>query len=247
MGEDPLVAQAARAWRFRCGVEQEAEARFARLAGWLGEAGFPRPLADLCLRSSSDERRHARLCAELADRYGAAPAPAPPSPPPVLAPAGLPPRAVLLYEAVAACCVTETGSVGVLTALLGAVRGGPLRRTLRTLAADEVRHSQLGWAVLATERDRGTAAALGPFVPTMLAASVEPDLFRPGFVDEPPELLEHGVLPRSLRREVFVRTTTEVVLPGLEAGGVDIAPARRWLRERLLGPGVDPEATKGCP
>jgi hypothetical protein len=241
--DPPLVAQAARAWRFRCGVEREAEARFARLAGWLARAGLPGPLVELCRRSSADEGRHARLCAELTERHGGE-VPAPPvEPPAVLAPAGLPPRAVLLYEAVAACCVTETGSVGVLTALLGAVRGGSLRRALRTLAADEVRHSRLGWAILAAERERGTGALLGEHVPAMLAASIEPDLFRPGVpgpeldAGEDPALLELGVLPRSLRREVFVRTTTEVVLPGLEEGGVDISPARAWLRERLVAPG----------
>ncbi len=233
-----LAAQAATAWRYRCGVEQEAEARFARLAGWLERAGVPHPLVDLCLRSASDERRHAGICADLTARYGAAP-PAPlQAPPRVLAPSGLPPRAALLYEAVAACCVTETGSVGVLTTLLGAVKGGPLRRALRALAADEVRHSRLGWAVLAAERGRGTAETLSPYVPVMLAASIDPDLFRPGGPgdeDEDPELLEHGILPRALRREVFVSTTIEVVLPGLQEGGIDVEPARAWLRGQLLG------------
>lgn len=233
----PLVALAAQAWRFRCGVEREAEARFARLAGWLERAGLPPALAELCRRSAADERRHAGVCEELAGRYGARVEPPSDASPPVLAPAGLPPRAVLLYEVVAACCVTETGSVGVLTTLLGAVRGGPLRRALRGLAEDEVRHSRLGWAVLAAERERGTAATLGPYIPDMLAASVDPALFRAGFPGDPdddPELLEHGVLPRTLRRDVFVRTTVEVVLPGLADAGVDIDPARRWLRGRLL-------------
>jgi hypothetical protein len=225
-----LRAEAARAWRFRCLVEREAEARFVRLAGWLDGAGFADPLVALALRSSADERRHAGLCADLAGAFGASVADLPPAQPAVLAPAGLPPRATVLYEAVAACCVTETGSVGVLTALLGEVRGGALRRTLRTLAADEVRHSQLGWAILASERDRGTAAALGPYVPAMLAGSIEPDLFRPGGADdEDPALLELGVLPRPLRREVFVRTTLDVVLPGLAEGGVDTGHAQRWL------------------
>lgn len=240
-GRAPLLRRAARAWRLRCAVEQEAEARLARLAGWLDASGVGRPIVELCLRSSADERRHAGLCAALAERYGARVDDLPPPSPVVLAPAGMPPRAVLLYEAVAACCVTETGSVGVLTTLLGEVRAGPLRRTLRALAADEVRHARLGWAVLAAERDREAAALLGPFVPDMLAASIDADVFRPGVpgdVDDDPALLEHGVLPRPLRREVFVRTALEVVLPGLSGGGVDIGPARRWLRERLLAPGA---------
>lgn len=231
---DPLREQAVRAWRFRCGVEREAHVRFARLAGWLEASGFAGPLVDMAVRASSDEQRHALRCADLVEEYGASVADLPPAAPPVLAPAGLAPRATVLYEAVAACCVTETGSVGVLTALLGSVRGGRLRRTLRELAADEVLHSRLGWAVLAAERDRGTGSLLAPYIPAMLAGSIDRDLFRPGTAEqEDPALLDHGVLPRAVQREVFTRTAMEVVFPGLEANGIDTAPARRWLEERM--------------
>ncbi|HET6437631.1 MAG TPA: ferritin-like domain-containing protein [Anaeromyxobacter sp.] len=233
---DPLRAAAARAWRFRCGVEREANLRFARLAGWLEGSGFPGPLVEMALRASSDERRHAARCAETCEEYGGPIPDLPWAAPAPLAPRSLPSRAALLYEAVAACCVTETGSVGVLTTLLGSVRGGRLRRLLRELAADEVLHSRLGWAVLASERDRGTASLLGPFVPAMLSGSIDPGLFEAGGAfEEDPALLEHGVLPHALKREVFTRTTLEVVLPGLEAGGIDTGPARRWLWERLGG------------
>ncbi len=233
---DPLREQAARAWRFRCGVEREAHVRFTRLAGWLDGSGFAGPLVEMAVRASSDEQRHALRCADLAEGYGASVADLPPAAPSVLAPAGLAPRAAVLYEAVAACCVTETGSVGVLTALLGSVRGGRVRRILRELAADEVLHSRLGWAVLAAERDRGTGSLLAPYVPAMLAGSIDADLFRPGSpAQEDPALLDHGVLPRALQREVFTRTALEVVLPGLEANGIDAGPARRWLEERMRG------------
>jgi hypothetical protein len=235
-----LRALAARAWRFRCGVEREADLRFARLAGWLEQAGFPAPLPELALRASRDEQRHALRCAELAEGFGSHLAGPPPTAPVVLAPAGLPRRAEVLYEAVAACCVTETGSVGVLTALLGEVRSGRLRRVLRELAADEVGHSRLGWAVLAAEPEREAAALLSPWVPAMLAGSIEADLFRPGpGEDEDEALLELGVLPRALRREVFVRTTLDVVLPGLAEGGVDPGPARSWLAAQLRQAGED--------
>lgn len=241
--KDRLRARAARAWRFRCGVEREAHLRFARLSGWLDELGFARPLAELAQRASSDERRHAGRCADLAEWCGGAVGDLPPPAPPPLAPAGFPRRAAVLYEAVAACCVTETGSAGVLTTLLGSVRGGRLRTTLRELAADEVLHSRLGWAVLASERDRGTAAQLSPWIPAMLEGSIDAHLFRPGAPeDEDEALLDMGVLPRALQREVFLHTTLEVVLPGLAAAGVDPGPARRWLEERAAGPEPTPGA-----
>jgi hypothetical protein len=225
------------AWSFRCAVERDAEARFARLAVRLAAAGFPAPLVTLARRSSRDERRHAALCAEEAHLRGAEPPPPPGGPPPEIAPPGLAPSAAALYEVVAACCVTETESTAVLTTLLSLVRDRRLRRVLRTLATDEVRHARLGWACLAHAHGRGESGLLGPLVPGMLQGAAPADLF-----DDPspperedPALLEHGVLTHSLKREVFVRALDEVICPGMAALGVDDGPARDWLARRRAG------------
>lgn len=239
-----LCAVAASAWRFRHQVELEAEARLARLADRLEEIGAAREMVALALRSSGDERRHAALCAEIAGGYGAAIPPrsgsregvGSPAPRIVreIAPAGLLLRGRVLYEVVASCCITETESMGVLTTLLEAARSPRLRRVLRELAEDEVRHSRLGWAHLASEHAQGATSFLGPLVPAMLAGSVGPELFSAGPPAEEDEaLLEHGVLPRRLKLEVFRRTLEEVVFPGLEQFGVSTAPARAWLDARL--------------
>ncbi|HYR18969.1 MAG TPA: ferritin-like domain-containing protein, partial [Myxococcales bacterium] len=47
------------------------------------------------------------------------------------------------------------------------------------------------------------------------------------------ELLRHGVLPGPRKKEIFVRTLAEVVLPGLEKLGVSAAPARAWIAQRI--------------
>ncbi len=229
---------AASAWRFRWEVELEAEARFARLAARLERIGAGRGLVELALRSSRDERRHAGLCAELAGGYGL---PVPAAYRPAvreLAPSGLQLRGQVLYEVVAACCITETESMGVLTALLDAARGARLRGVLRELARDEVRHSRLGWAHLASEHAQGTTSFLGPLVPAMLEGSAGPGLFAPPGPEEEEDerLLEHGVLPRRRKLEVFRRTLEEVVFPGLDQLGVDTAPARAWLAGKLHPP-----------
>jgi len=222
------------AWRFRFRVEREAQARFHRLAGRLRRMGGPEALVERTRRASADEARHAVICRSLAEARGAPVASRGEARAREIAPLGLTFRERVLYEYVAACCVAETESVGVLTSLLGAVRRGPLRRALRSLAADEVGHARLGWAVLAAERARGTDTAfLAPLVPVMLGVTAGPDLFAPappGLEDE--ALLEHGVLPRSAQRELFVRVVEEVVLPGLAAHGVDAAPSRAWLEAR---------------
>jgi hypothetical protein len=225
---------AASAWSFRWQVELEAEQRFARLAGRLEQVGAARPLVELARRASEDERRHAGLCAGLAAENGQpVPAAAPP-PPPEIAPPGLALRERVLYEVVAACCVAETVSMGVLTALLGSARTPRLRQVLRELAADEVGHARLGWAHLAAERE--ASSFLGPLVPGMLQGSVEEDLFATVPAErEDQGLLEVGVLPHALQRRVFTGVLEEVVFPGLESSGVDPAPARAWLEARRAG------------
>jgi hypothetical protein len=233
-----LVAETARdiarrAWLFRLGVEREAAVRFARLTADLVELGAASALVDLASRAAEDEQRHARICAEQAARCGEPPPAGVPVRLADIAPEGLYPRGRVLYEIVAACCITETESMGVLTTLLGRARHGEMRRVLRELAEDEVRHSRLGWAHLASEHARGVTSFLAPLIPRMLSGTVTPDLFRASPPEEDEEaLLDHGVLPHRLKREVFVRTLEEVVFPGLETFGVDAGAARAWLAVR---------------
>ncbi|OFX25868.1 MAG: hypothetical protein A2V77_09590 [Anaeromyxobacter sp. RBG_16_69_14] len=230
---------AASAWKFRWQVELEAEARFARLAERLRQIGASPSMADLARRAALDERRHARLCAQLAESYGESiPIAAPPELAEI-APSGLKLRGKVLYEIVAACCITETESMGVLTTLLGGTgaagaagtaRGSTVRQVLRELAEDEVGHSRLGWAHLASEHAQGATSFLGPLVPSMLEGSIDADLFAPVSPEREDEaLLLHGVLPHGLKREVFARTLEEVVFPGMDGLGVDTGPARAWL------------------
>jgi hypothetical protein len=228
--DEAIRGIAASAWRFRWRVELEAEARFRRIADRLEALGAAPGLVALARCSASDEHRHAARCAELAGELGADLREPLPAQVREIAPPGLLPRGRVLYELVAACCITETESMGVLTTLLGAARGAPLHSVLRELASDEVRHSQLGWAHLAAEHEAGMTAFLGPLIPAMLQGSAPRDLFLPaqGPRDDA-VLLELGVLPHGLKREVFTRTLEEVVFPGLARFGVDPAPARAWL------------------
>ncbi len=233
---ESLRRLAASAWIFRWNVELEAEARFARLAGRLEQIGAAPAVAELAHRASKEERRHADLCARMAEEYGEPARASAAVAVPDIVPSGLLLRGQVLYEMVAACCITETESIGVLTTLLGFVRGEPMRRVLHELAQDEVGHSRLGWAHLASEHAQGATSFLGPFIPSMLEGSIDPDLFQPAAPErEDRALLEHGVLPHGLKRRVFVRTMEEVVFPGLDRFGVDAAPARAWLESKRAG------------
>jgi hypothetical protein len=186
----------------------------------------------MAARASTDERRHAAHCADLARRYGAALSPGEISAPEI-APPGLDEKNRVLYEVVAACCVTETESTSVLTTLLKSVRGGRMHRILRELLRDEVRHSRLGWAHLAHESTHRDVRFLGGLIPDMLEGSIAEGLFSAAPSElESPELLPHGVLPHSMKRSVFTLTLLEVVFPGLQSFGVDTGPARQWLLRR---------------
>ncbi|HEX9242163.1 MAG TPA: ferritin-like domain-containing protein [Anaeromyxobacter sp.] len=248
-GSSPrLRAVAAAAWRFRWIVECDAETRFLGLADRLDALGAypspipsplrgegrerdaPAPVPDLARRAAADERRHAAHCARIAAELGGPVPAAAPAPPAAVAPGSLEEEDAVTYELVAACCIAETVSVGVLTALLPVARDPGLRAVLHELATDEVLHARLGWAHLATAAARGRVAFLAPLLPAMLAGSVDEDLFRevgPDLEDE--GLLALGVLPHRMKRELFAGAIEEVVLPGLSRAAVDTAAAARWL------------------
>lgn len=228
---EELRSRAALAWAFRTRVEREAARRFSRLATAIPVFDPESPIPPLLRQAADDELRHAALCAELAAAYGDRPADAGDDAP--VAPASLGPRAAVLYELVAACCITETESVATLTALLGEEAEPRVESALREIARDEVAHGRMGWAHLAREAVLYDVSFLSPFIPAMLSGTVDEGLFAAAEPElEHPGLLRHGVLPHSRKRAIFVGTLEEVVFPGLERFGIDAAPARAWLAAR---------------
>jgi Rubrerythrin len=231
--QPPLQEVLAGAWAVRYRIETEASLRFGSLARRLEGVGAPRALVELADRASKDETRHAAHCARLfrglggtnltgVDRVVE------------YAPRSLPERERLTYELVAQCCVAETQSTATLVTLLDAAETLELRSVLHELARDEVHHSRLGWAYLAWARPRVDFTFLGPLLPGMIAGSAGPEIFEPpaGEADRP-ELLRQGVVPHSMRRQVYIETLENVVFPGFDTVGVDTAPVRRWLGEKL--------------
>jgi hypothetical protein len=226
-----LLRIAGAAWALRERVEHDAVRRFARLADAVEKFDAASPVVALLRRASEDERRHAGFCAELRESYGRAAEPLPPEE--QIVPAGLSERQGVLYEMVAACCITETESVGTLATLLAEQAGPRIQVILHELARDEVSHSRMGWAHLAREAATQDVSFLSRWIPSMLAGSVDEALF----MEQPPEndaaeFFRHGILPRARKLEVFRSTLLDVVFPGLEKLGVDPAPARAWLSAR---------------
>jgi Rubrerythrin len=231
--QEPLQEVLAAAWAVRYHIETEASLRFGSLVRRLEVAGAPRALVELTERASKDEIRHAAHCERLFRGLGGRTLSgvdrvveyAPPS---------LPERERLTYELVSQCCVAETQSTATLVTLLDAAETEELRAVLHELARDEVHHSRLGWAYLAWARPRVDFTFLGPLLPGMVAGSAGPQLFAPPNEEaDRPELLRQGVVPHSMRRQVYIETLETVVFPGFDTVGVDTAPVRRWLTEKL--------------
>ena len=221
---------AGEAWSFRARVEREAASRFARLAAAIPAFDPASPVPALLQRAAADEERHAALCAGLSAAYGC---PGGGGATDVrIAPRSMGPRDAVLYEMVAACCITETESVATLATLLGERAEPRVRTVLREIARDEVVHGRMGWAHLAREAADRDVSFLAAWVPSMLAGTAEEGLFPAGELG-PDDLLRHGVLPGPRKKEIFVRTLDEVVFPGLEKLGVSSAPARAWIAQRI--------------
>jgi hypothetical protein len=112
---------------------------------------------------------------------------------------------------------------------------------VRTILADEVQHSRLGWHLLAAHPlDDALARGLAAHLPQMLRGAVRDDLFRPsprGEPGDPATLRRHGTLPLADRRASFLSAMRDVVLPGLDGAGVDPARGLAYLEglEAQLG------------
>lgn len=227
----PVQEVLAGAWAVRYRIETEASLRFGSLARRLDAAGALRSLVELAERASKDETRHAAHCERFFRGLGGKTLTAVDR---VVeyAPAGLPENERLTYELVSQCCVAETQSTATLVTLLEAAETPELKAVLQELARDEVQHSRLGWAYLAWARPRVDFRFLGPLLPGMIGGSAGPEMFAPPPEEvDRPELLRQGVIPQSLRKEVYVETLETVVFPGFETLGVDTTQAKRWLAE----------------
>jgi hypothetical protein len=227
-------AHAARVWLQRYHAELEAAERFRVLAAELAALGVSQPVAAMAARAASDELEHAALCRDLVEHFGGAV----PATCAVelrrVAPSHYQSRERTLYEIVAMSCVTETLSTTLLGELLERASDALLESTMRSILRDEVVHSQLGWALLAEEMQRGTADCVGRHLPAMLEAAVGPDLRR-GAADTMPfaeELAGLGRLDLESSRRVVRETLELVIFPGLSRFGVDVSAGLAWLASK---------------
>jgi len=234
---DELIrARVAGTWAFRTRAEIEASARFARLAPELAAVGADPIVVRGAEDASADEARHRDLCAVVAARFGEPDAKNHRPPRVRIGRADMDPRDRLLWEVVAVCCISETMNTSLLTRCQEVAKDPQILDTLHELLKDEVRHAQLGWAHLASERATGRGAFLSDVLPSMLTASVDPG-FLEGKLAMPwvEALYDYGELPLAELIQIYCETLEEVVFRGLDAMGVDTSLGRAWLRTATAG------------
>jgi hypothetical protein len=224
LGEPPVVeelpsadrAALASAWTEDALLEHASVASFARLSLALLAVGAPADLVASSHAAALDEVRHAGLCFALASAYAGH----------VVAPGSLSlggPLAVdATLEAIAVStiregCVGETVAAIVAAEQLARATEPAVRAALSEIAADEARHAELAWRILAwairaggSDVRRAAARTLFDAIATAAceARSVS-DGGRPGSATRE----SHGRLDAAATREAAVRAMTEVVAP----------------------------------
>jgi len=227
----PAALAVGRIWQAREQIELEAAALFDELAAQLSAIGAHQELVAMARQAADDERAHAVLCREIIDRVqpDRAPLPAPPAAP--LGPAELDARQRALYSAVAISCVTETLSAALLLAMRERATPPWIRGIVYQILRDEISHSRLGWALLAAERQRAGADALGwlaPHLDAMLADAVVSDVEPMTEAQrdaERPDYSEYGILRREEVGDIVREAIEEVIVPGLREHGIDAGAA----------------------
>ena len=128
-------------------LEAASVPAFLRLAEELAAHGAPEVLVKAARRSAADEVRHTRIRQALAQRHGARMPEVDVAP---FAPRSL--EAMLTENAIEGCVRETYGALSVGWQSRTAPDAG-LRRALRSIARDELRHSELAWAVDAWSRE----------------------------------------------------------------------------------------------
>lgn len=136
-------------------LEAASVEAFEILARELTALGAPRSLVERARRAAGDERRHARVTAALARRFGAEPADV------CTAPAPLRDLERLALDNAVEGCVRETFGALVAAWQGRAAGDAAIRAAMARIAEDETRHAELAWDIAAWAEPRLTAEAAG--------------------------------------------------------------------------------------
>jgi hypothetical protein len=228
-----LLASARATWLGRMVNEHGSARVFEKLAGQVRAAGLDPSLAEKCLVFASEERTHGLLCGAVVEALGGrAVAPALTEEVFPLHEDATPVEGVL-RNVLSICCLSETVAVSLIGAERAEMPEGPLRERLTRIWADEVGHARFGWVLAPTLVARMSAdekRRTGKYLRVAFAHLESHELAHlPLHASPPPEGAALGLCSGGDARALLYATVNEVIVPRLDALGLDAS--RAW-RER---------------
>lgn len=202
------------AWLEAAREEHASIASFANLSLRLLALGAPPELVADAHAAALDEIRHARLAFELASAYAGAPlAPVRFDDAARMSAAG--DLASLAIETLLDGCLNETVAAVAAADAADAAADPAIAGALREIAADEARHAELAWRIVAWCVRTAGAGLLAALRDTAAAADAPaPPAGGPGARDD---LAAHGVLGDAAHAAARAGVLREIVAPCLDA------------------------------
>lgn len=216
-------------WWTQCATEFRVATSFSIVHQSLAALDAEPSLVALAERAIDDEHRHAALCLDMAHRYfGSDIAPPPP----------LPPRHPQHREAkdederralfvIGQCALNETFANAYLSTAYRDTKSPIARAAINELMRDEIDHSRLGWAFLATlpvaKRER-ISDWLVPLAITNLREWHE------SAATHTYSFEAHGIPNADAVRGALADVIREVMIPGFAHVGLDVRALELWSR-----------------
>jgi len=223
-------------WRERMRQEHLAVGAFAQITQELAAIGCNGVVLALVARAAADEVRHTETCRRFAVALlgqdavprGWRGLPDIPRHP------GQDASVRALLHVVEMCCLSETLTGVFFTEMRARASNPTARAVVESLLEDEVDHGKVGWAYLADRARSGSIERLAEALPDMLERTFGYALQGRGQAEDDEASEAFGYVREGARAAIFRRALKDVVVPGFEAVGVDLSPARLKLRA-LLG------------
>ena len=226
----------ARTWAERAQAELGAAQRFRALAAALPALDVSPQLISLALSAAVDEDEHAYLCANMARELGHSTGFEALNHPGRVEMRSWHQRADdgerVLLDVVLQCCITESMNATLLTAIYEHAHASSARDLIRQILKDEVKHGQLGWAILHDVSERMDLALVSEYLAEMLSLAVRDELFLPSLEASECNTYAVGVMPRQHRLEHFCEALEAVLKPGFEHFGIETSGIDQWLDSR---------------
>lgn len=206
-------------WARRADGELSAATTFAGLHRDCLELGMSATIAELTERAVADERFHGELSLVMAEHYLGAPAPTPVAGSDALRFESCAPEVAPALRFLLHCALNETIAVAYLRQCLHEAESVLVRAAVRELLHDEIAHSRVGWAHVASVAGNAVVrASVCRELPALLTM-VSDAWCEVGAGPQYP--VGHGGLSNLGTRALTEATLRNLVLPGLARFGIE--------------------------